>query len=118
LGAEVIGVLRRAVDNFLGRGEAAVTVPVMDGPLKPNQLLEAAGRVLTAPEIDNLAATAEGTLYTSGNTLVRHSRRRGRALSFRHNVPRGTPAARWRSASRTAASRSAAARMTAGASIR
>jgi hypothetical protein len=70
LGAEVIGVLRRAVDNFLGRGEAAVTVPVMDGPLKPNQLLEAAGRVLTAPEIDNLAATAEGMLYTSGNTLV------------------------------------------------
>ena len=63
-------MLRRAVDNFLGRGEAAVTVPVMDGPLKPNQLLEAAGRVLTAPEIDNLAATAEGTLYTSGNTLV------------------------------------------------
>ena len=29
----MIGVLRRAVDNFLGRGEAAVTVPVMDGPL-------------------------------------------------------------------------------------
>jgi len=67
----VIGVLRRAVDNFLGRGEAAVTVPVMDGPLKPNQLLEAAGRVLTAPDIDNLAATPEGMLYTSGNTLFR-----------------------------------------------
>src|SRR5262249_14441341 len=42
----------------------------MDGPLKPNQLLEAAGRVLTAPDIDNLAATPEGMLYTSGNTLV------------------------------------------------
>ena len=67
----MIGVLRRAVDNFLGRGEAAVTVPVMDGPLKPNQLLEAAGRVLTAPDIDNLAATPEGMLYTSGNALVR-----------------------------------------------
>jgi hypothetical protein len=66
----VIGALQRAVDNFLGRGEAAVTVPVMDGPLKPNQLLEAAGRVLEAPEIDNLAATADGMLYTSGNTLV------------------------------------------------
>ena len=66
----MIGVLRRAVDNFLGRGEAAVTVPVMDGPLKPNQLLEAAGRVLTAPDIDNLAATADGMLYTSGPTVV------------------------------------------------
>src|SRR5262249_59727380 len=42
----------------------------MDGPLKPNQLLEAAGRVLTAPDIDNLAATPEGMLYTSGNALV------------------------------------------------
>jgi hypothetical protein len=67
----VIGVLRRTIDNFLGRGEAAVTVPVMDGPLKPNQLLEAAGRVLTAPDIDNLAATPEGMLYTSGDTLFR-----------------------------------------------
>ena len=66
----MIGVLRQAVDNFLGRGEAAVTVPVMDGPLKPNQLLEAAGRVLTAPDIDNLAATADGMLYTSGSTVV------------------------------------------------
>lgn len=65
----MIGALRRAVDNFFGRGEAAVTVPVMDGPLKPNQLLESAGRVLTAPEIDNLAATPEGIVYTSGQTL-------------------------------------------------
>jgi hypothetical protein len=71
LGKAVIGALRRTVDNFLGRGEAAVTVPVMDGPLKPNQLLESAGRVLTAPEIDNLAATPDGLVFTSGNTLNR-----------------------------------------------
>jgi hypothetical protein len=112
LGAEVIGVLRRAVDNFLGRGEAAVTVPVMDGPLKPNQLLEAAGRVLTAPEIDNLAATPEGALYTSGNTLV--------------GIP-GGEVARFPSVisclavdagGAMAASRSAAARIMAGGSIR
>ena len=65
----MIGALRRTVDNFLGRGEAAITVPVMDGPLKPNQLLESAGRVLTAPELDNLVATPEGIVFTSGNTL-------------------------------------------------
>jgi hypothetical protein len=35
----MIGALKRKLDGFLGRGEAAVTVPVMDGPLKPNQLL-------------------------------------------------------------------------------
>ena len=65
----MIGALQRTVDNFLGRGEAAVTVPVMDGPLKPNQLLESASRVLTAPELDNLAATPDGIVFTSGNTL-------------------------------------------------
>jgi hypothetical protein len=116
LGAEVIGVLRRAVDNFLGRGEAAVTVPVMDGPLKPNQLLEAAGRVLTAPEIDNLAATPEGALYTSGNTLVGIPGGEVARRSFR--ASRWMLVGRWRSASRTAASRSAAARIMAGGSIR
>jgi hypothetical protein len=65
----VIGVLRRSLDNFLGRGEAAVTVPVMDGPLKPNQLLEAAARVHAAAEIDNLARTPDGIVFTSGSTL-------------------------------------------------
>src|SRR6516162_7554774 len=84
----MISVLRRAVDNFLGRGQAAVTVPVMDGPLKPNQLLEAAGRVLTAPDIDNLAATPEGMLYTSGNVLAGIPGGEV-ALSFGHFVPRG-----------------------------
>jgi hypothetical protein len=69
LGETVIGAVRRAFDNFLGRGEAAVTVPVMDGPLKPNQLLEAAPRVLTAPELDNLAPMPDGIAFTSGNTL-------------------------------------------------
>jgi hypothetical protein len=43
----------------------------MDGPLKPNQLLESAARVLEAPEIDNLAATADGIVYTSGPKLNR-----------------------------------------------
>lgn len=67
----MIGALKRALDDFLGRGESAVTVPVMDGPLKPNQLLEAATRLLEAPGLDNLAATPEGILYTSGATLNR-----------------------------------------------
>ncbi len=33
--------LRRAIDRFMGgRGEFSITVPVMDGPLKPNDYLE------------------------------------------------------------------------------
>ena len=65
----MIGALSGTVDNFLGRGEAAVTVPVMDGPLKPNQLLESAARVAHAPELDNLAPTPDGMVFTSGNAL-------------------------------------------------
>lgn len=67
----MIGAVRRAIDNFLGRGEAAVTVPVMDGPLKPNQLLESAPRLLEAPGIDNLVPTPEGIVFTSGPILSR-----------------------------------------------
>lgn len=67
----MIGAVRRALDEFLGRGEAAVTVPVMDGPLKPNQLLEAAPRLLEAPGLDNLVATGAGVLYSSGGSLRR-----------------------------------------------
>ena len=65
----MIGALKRKLDSFLGRGEAAVTVPVMDGPLKPNQLLEAAPRILEAPDLDNLTATPEGVLFSSGSAL-------------------------------------------------
>jgi hypothetical protein len=71
LGAVVIAWLRDHFDEFLGRGDAAVTVPVMDGPLKPNQLLEAATRLIEAPELDNLVATAEGLLYTTLGSLRR-----------------------------------------------
>jgi hypothetical protein len=65
----MIGALKRKLDGFLGRGEAAVTVPVMDGPLKPNQLLETAPRVLEAVDLDNLLATSEGILFSSGAAL-------------------------------------------------
>ena len=36
-------MLRGMIDRFVGRGEAAITVPPMDGALRPNQLLEEAG---------------------------------------------------------------------------
>ena len=37
--------LQDTVDSFLGgRGKSSITVPVMDGSLKPNDVLERAGR--------------------------------------------------------------------------
>lgn len=32
--------LKRARDRFFGAGEADTSVPVLDGPLKPNHILE------------------------------------------------------------------------------
>lgn len=65
----MLSAVKRTLDNFLGRGDAAVTVPVLDGPLKPNQKLEEAPRLLQANGLDNLAMTAEGIAYSSGRTL-------------------------------------------------
>ena len=45
MGPRLIGVLRSLADNWLGRGEATVTVPSFDGALKPNQQLESAQTV-------------------------------------------------------------------------
>ena len=42
LGAVMIGGLARVMDNLLGRGEAAVTVPPLDGALRPNRRLDEA----------------------------------------------------------------------------
>lgn len=63
--------LRNWVDRFLGRGDASVTVPPLDGALKPNNMLEAApdGIHVTAP--DNLVATASGLVHSSGRRLMR-----------------------------------------------
>jgi hypothetical protein len=69
----MIAFLKRTLDDFFGRGEAAITVPPMDGPLKPNQALEEAERVLTAQGLDNLVAASTGTFYSSGPMLYKLS---------------------------------------------
>jgi hypothetical protein len=58
------------VDRFLGRGEAAVTVPALDGALKPNNVLEQAPAGISVPEPDNLVHTRTKLLFTSGQQLL------------------------------------------------
>jgi hypothetical protein len=65
------GIIRRAVDNFYGRGESSVTVPVMDGPFMPNEELESAQVVLDQPDIDNLVASNGSMFASSGPDLLR-----------------------------------------------
>ena len=43
----------------------------MDGPLKPNDILEEASEILQETGIDNLVASVDGFLFTSGNRLLR-----------------------------------------------
>lgn len=67
----MIGAAQRAWDSFFGRGESAVTVPVMDGPLKPNRALDLATRVAEAAALDNLVRTTDGVVFSSGASLLR-----------------------------------------------
>jgi hypothetical protein len=58
----MLDTLRAFTDRLLGRGSAAIAVPVMDGVLKPNRALDNAGIVAELPGIDDLAA-ADGVLW-------------------------------------------------------
>jgi hypothetical protein len=63
--------LQRLGDRLLGRGSAAITVPVMDGALKANRILDHAEVVAELPGIDDLTSHG-GALYASaGNVLYR-----------------------------------------------
>lgn len=67
----MIAALRRRRDAFLGRGDAAATVPAMDGPLRANQRLDQGRVVLRAEAPDNLAAAGAAVLFTSAGTVFR-----------------------------------------------
>ncbi|RYZ11728.1 MAG: hypothetical protein EOO24_05505 [Comamonadaceae bacterium] len=63
-------VLKRWSDRLLGRGDAAVTTPIFDGALKPDQRLEAAP-VVAAFEAPFDIATDGTTLYVAdGDRLL------------------------------------------------
>ena len=67
----MIAALRARRDAFLGRGDAAVTIPAMDGPLRANQRLDQGRAVLRAEAPDNLAVADGAVLYTSGGAVFR-----------------------------------------------
>jgi hypothetical protein len=65
----MIGGLLRTVDNILGRGEAAVTVPPLDGVLRPNRALDDASRRLALPGIDCIAVVADRLVASAGKAV-------------------------------------------------
>ncbi|MEW6630268.1 MAG: strictosidine synthase [Pseudomonadota bacterium] len=66
-----MSALGQLFDRFLGRGDWAVTVPTLDGPLLPNQELEDAETFAGLAEADNLVRTEKGILASSANRLTR-----------------------------------------------
>lgn len=64
-----IQLFKTTWDRLTGRGEAAVTIPAMDGPLTPNSTLDAALTLLSIDEPDNLVAGAGRTIFSAGRTV-------------------------------------------------
>jgi len=62
--------LARAWDALWGRGEYSVTVPSMDGALRPNTRLDEASIVIEAADVDDLAIVGERLYFSQGARLM------------------------------------------------
>lgn len=67
----MIGALKRRWDAFRGSGEAAVTIPSMDGALRPNRLIEEAALVAGIAAPDDLAHDGRTALVSTGGRICR-----------------------------------------------
>jgi hypothetical protein len=65
----MIGGLMRAWDNLLGAGDAAVTVPPLDGALRPNRKLDEALSRIPLAEVDSLTVVADRLMASSGGAV-------------------------------------------------
>lgn len=66
----MMGVLRRTFDRFRGAEEDVITLPPMDGAIRPNQAIEAAALVLEIERPDNLAFDGRRVLFSSGAEVL------------------------------------------------
>ena len=61
--------LRRRLDALWGRGEASITIPSMDGALRPNSILDRAPALLSMPSPDNLVQGADAIYFSTGRDV-------------------------------------------------
>jgi sugar lactone lactonase YvrE len=66
---EMIGALSRWRDQVLGRGEAAITIPIFDGALKPNRVLEDARIFANLPAAEDIATDGSSLFVADGNAI-------------------------------------------------
>ncbi|MEX0405267.1 strictosidine synthase [Aquibium sp. LZ166] len=76
----MLEAITRALDRFRGSGDAAVTVPPMDGALRPNFSIENASLLHSIEAPDNLVSYAGTILFSSGSRLLELRREEGSAV--------------------------------------
>lgn len=69
----MIAALKRAYAAFRGFDDETGSAPMMDGPLRPNALLDAARIALTLPDVDNLTRYRGELVCSSGQEVLRFS---------------------------------------------
>jgi hypothetical protein len=93
----VIGALKQWSERLLGRGDASISVPVLDGALKSNQLIEDAEVVAELEAPEDLASDGQSLFVADGASVLRIdgatapvvAHRFDRALSALACVPAG-----------------------------
>lgn len=65
----MIGGIARLFDNVLGRGEAAVTVPPLDGAFRPNRRLDEATARMPLEDVDCLAIQGGALVASAGEAI-------------------------------------------------
>lgn len=64
--------LRKMVDRVMGgRGESSITVPVMDGALKPNNYLDRMAALAVIDQPDNVVSCGSLAFFSSGSDVFR-----------------------------------------------
>jgi hypothetical protein len=66
----MIAALKRAYSAFRGFDDETGSAPMMDGPLRPNALLDAAPVALSLENVDNLTQHHGGLLCSSGSQVL------------------------------------------------
>lgn len=66
----MIGAIARWRDDLLGRGRAAITVPVLDGALRPNRTIDQAEVVHTSDDLADLASDGMSVYAACGSEVL------------------------------------------------
>ncbi len=67
----MIDMMREWRDKFLGRGEAAITIPMLDGAFKPNRLLEDAKVLATLDAPEDLSTDGKVLFVADAGRVLR-----------------------------------------------